>query len=111
VAARGVPAGDAWTYVPYDPSFETPDEGGVALTDQLPGFNLCASQAQRSAACRFQAGASSCSCSSGHSAAISVPRVTGPDLRLVHSVNRLRHLKASVSSPPVHVELAKPQMF
>ena len=29
VAARGIPSGRWVTYVPYDPSFETPDEGGI----------------------------------------------------------------------------------
>jgi hypothetical protein len=48
VAARGKPSGRLVTYVPYSPSFETPDEG--ATNGRLTGIESVGSQAQPSAA-------------------------------------------------------------
>ena len=39
MAARGKPSGRLVTYVPYSPSFETPDEG--ATNGRLTGIESC----------------------------------------------------------------------
>jgi hypothetical protein len=96
-------------YVPYDPSLETPDEGGI----DGPAARVQSVRESSPAECslpfpsrrillQLQLRPQRCDL---------LATGGGPDVRLVHSVNRLGHLKASVSSPPGHVELAKPQMF
>ena len=53
--AGGQPSGRTVTYVPHDPSFERPDEGGP--NGRLTGNSFPMLSAQPSTAGRFQAGA------------------------------------------------------